>query len=62
MVGGVLDEVAARGDRTIALLAFVTQAVVRLFALWRELGIDGAFDLSTDPPRLDIRHSGGTAR
>jgi len=50
-VGLVLDEITARGDRAIALVAFVTQTVVGLFALWREFGrIDGAFDLSTDRP------------
>jgi hypothetical protein len=47
VVGLVLDEIAGRRDRAIALLAFVTQAVVGLFALWGELGgIDGALTLA----------------
>jgi len=45
-VGLVLDEIAAGSDRAIALLAFVAQAVVGLFALWGEVGIDGALTLA----------------
>jgi hypothetical protein len=41
------DEFAARGNRAIALVAFVAQAVVGLFALRGEVsGIDGALTLA----------------
>jgi hypothetical protein len=47
LVGRVLDEIAARGDCAIALVAFVTQAVVGLFTLWGEIsGVDGALTLA----------------
>jgi hypothetical protein len=47
VVGLVLDEITSRSDRAIALVAFLAQAVVGLFALRGELGgIDGPLTLA----------------
>ena len=43
----LLDEIAGRGDRAIALLAFVMKALVGLFALWGEVGgLDGTLTIA----------------